>query len=175
MLYFKDQLYIIDVSQSVELDHPMALDFLRRDCVNINDYFDKQNIQTLTTEKAFDFITDTKISSKDMDSTLKALLEQNEEEIKSMTFEERRKREMDDKVFQQMYIPRNLQLMSFEDIDKLNQNQAPDVFIGKTGDSSAPIVTREFQGIGTSLKQTLQEEAEGEETEEAESEGEGED
>lgn len=31
MLYYKKELYIIDVSQSVELDHPMALDFLRRD------------------------------------------------------------------------------------------------------------------------------------------------
>lgn len=31
MLYYKDEIFIIDVSQSVELDHPMALDFLRRD------------------------------------------------------------------------------------------------------------------------------------------------
>jgi len=31
MLYYKETIYIIDVSQSVELDHPMALDFLRRD------------------------------------------------------------------------------------------------------------------------------------------------
>ena len=29
-------LYIIDVSQSVDLDHPHALDFLREDCVHIS-------------------------------------------------------------------------------------------------------------------------------------------
>jgi RIO kinase 1 len=29
-------LYIIDVSQSVDLDHPHALDFLREDCLHIS-------------------------------------------------------------------------------------------------------------------------------------------
>lgn len=34
MLYFKGRLFIIDVSQSVDLDHPNALEFLRRDAAN---------------------------------------------------------------------------------------------------------------------------------------------
>ena len=29
-------LYIIDVSQSVDLDHPHALDFLREDCIHVS-------------------------------------------------------------------------------------------------------------------------------------------
>jgi hypothetical protein len=33
------ELYIIDVSQAVDLDHPKALDFLREDCKHVNDYF----------------------------------------------------------------------------------------------------------------------------------------
>jgi hypothetical protein len=33
------QLVVIDVSQSVDLDHPKALDFLREDCAHVNDYF----------------------------------------------------------------------------------------------------------------------------------------
>ncbi|ETE62681.1 Serine/threonine-protein kinase RIO1, partial [Ophiophagus hannah] len=36
MLYHSGQVYIIDVSQSVEHDHPHALEFLRKDCGNIN-------------------------------------------------------------------------------------------------------------------------------------------
>lgn len=32
LLYHKDEVWVIDVSQAVEHDHPMALDFLRRDC-----------------------------------------------------------------------------------------------------------------------------------------------
>ena len=35
ILYHKGTLHIIDVSQSVEHDHPHALDFLRKDCTNV--------------------------------------------------------------------------------------------------------------------------------------------
>mmetsp|Transcript_91177 Transcript_91177/g.258198 ORF Transcript_91177/g.258198 Transcript_91177/m.258198 type:complete len:533 (+) Transcript_91177:109-1707(+) len=41
MLYHAGELYIIDVSQSVERDHPRSLDFLKRDCVNVNNFFTK--------------------------------------------------------------------------------------------------------------------------------------
>jgi len=38
ILYHKGILYLIDVSQSVEHDHPHSLDFLRKDCTNITGY-----------------------------------------------------------------------------------------------------------------------------------------
>lgn len=34
--YHGGGVYIIDVSQSVEHDHPHALEFLRKDCANVN-------------------------------------------------------------------------------------------------------------------------------------------
>lgn len=34
--YSGGDVYIIDVSQSVEHDHPHALEFLRKDCANVN-------------------------------------------------------------------------------------------------------------------------------------------
>ena len=34
--YHEGTLYVIDVSQSVEHDHPHALEFLRKDCTNVN-------------------------------------------------------------------------------------------------------------------------------------------
>ena len=37
-LHSDGKLYIIDVSQSVESDHPQALDFLKRDCVNAGSF-----------------------------------------------------------------------------------------------------------------------------------------
>ena len=58
LLYFKEKVYMIDVSQSVEHDHPMALDFLRRDCSVMNDFFQKINCFVLTSIKLFNFITD---------------------------------------------------------------------------------------------------------------------
>ncbi|XP_028450209.1 serine/threonine-protein kinase RIO1 [Perca flavescens] len=39
MLYHNGDAYIIDVSQSVEHDHPHALEFLRKDCSNVNEFF----------------------------------------------------------------------------------------------------------------------------------------
>ena len=49
LLYFKGEIIMIDVSQSVEHDHPMALDFLRRDCAVMNDFFRKNKVYVLTT------------------------------------------------------------------------------------------------------------------------------
>ncbi|KAJ3316450.1 Serine/threonine-protein kinase RIO1 [Blyttiomyces sp. JEL0837] len=42
LLYHNKTLYIIDVSQAVEHDHPHALEFLRKDCANVVDYFRKR-------------------------------------------------------------------------------------------------------------------------------------
>ncbi|KAI5160249.1 RIO kinase 1 [Nematocida ausubeli] len=41
MLYWRDTVYIIDVSQSVERDHPNANEFLRMDIRNVNNYFSR--------------------------------------------------------------------------------------------------------------------------------------
>lgn len=57
MLYYKNEVYVIDVSQAVEHDHPMSLDFLRRDCANINDYFNKKGLEVLSNKQTFDFVT----------------------------------------------------------------------------------------------------------------------
>ena len=57
LLYFKEEVYVIDVSQSVEHDHPMALEFLRRDCANINDFFKRKGLQVLSIQSIFDFVT----------------------------------------------------------------------------------------------------------------------
>ena len=42
LLYYDRKLYMIDVSQSIEHDHPHALFFLRRDCLNVNIFFKKK-------------------------------------------------------------------------------------------------------------------------------------
>jgi RIO kinase 1 len=47
---------MIDVSQSVEHDHPHALDFLRRDITNINDFFRKKHVKVFRDWNVFQFI-----------------------------------------------------------------------------------------------------------------------
>jgi RIO kinase 1 len=56
MLYWQDKIYVIDVSQSVEHDHPHALDFLRRDITNVNDFFKKRRVNIFTDWHLFQFI-----------------------------------------------------------------------------------------------------------------------
>lgn len=53
---------MIDVSQSVERDHPQALSFLQRDIKNINDFFDKKGVKVFSEQQVFQFIVSLDIS-----------------------------------------------------------------------------------------------------------------
>lgn len=115
ILYHKRQIIIIDVSQSVEDDHPMALDFLRRDCANVNDFFTRSGVEiVIGLRELFDFITAEEEALEDsearavedlgMQESFRALLvvadDRSEEERKRIT--------ADDIVFNQSFIPRSL-------------------------------------------------------------------
>ena len=69
MLYYKHTLYIIDVSQSVEMDHPSAQEFLRMDCRNVTDYFTrappKGTLTPMTPRELYEFIVDDTIVDTD--------------------------------------------------------------------------------------------------------------
>ncbi|CAA7404698.1 unnamed protein product [Spirodela intermedia] len=70
ILYFEGHLYIIDVSQSVDLDHPSALDFLREDCIHVSNFFKKHGVAVMTVKELFDFITDLTIADESVDDYL---------------------------------------------------------------------------------------------------------
>ncbi len=61
LLYHEGKAFVIDVSQSVEHDHPHALEFLRKDLTNINEFFRKKKINVLTVKELFDFVVDPNI------------------------------------------------------------------------------------------------------------------
>ena len=46
----------IDVSQSVDVEHPRALDFLRMDSKNMTDYFSRRGLLTMTPRELFEFV-----------------------------------------------------------------------------------------------------------------------
>jgi RIO kinase 1 len=45
ILYFKNKCYLIDLGQGVLIEHPNALEFLKRDIKNVVSYFNKYNIR----------------------------------------------------------------------------------------------------------------------------------
>jgi RIO kinase 1 len=72
ILFHADHLYIIDVSQSVEHDHPSAFDFLRNDINNVEEFFSKNGVLTMGLRRCFDFITREKFLESDTDAAVAA-------------------------------------------------------------------------------------------------------
>lgn len=59
ILYFKNQQYVIDVSQSISIEHPKALYFLIRDIKNIINFYRNFNIKTPEIKDIYDEIVGT--------------------------------------------------------------------------------------------------------------------
>jgi RIO kinase 1 len=75
LLYHEGAVIVIDVSQSVDLDHPRALDFLRRDAVTVASFFARRGVVTLSTRACFDFVTDPRpLSRAEEEAALDAAL-----------------------------------------------------------------------------------------------------
>lgn len=106
LLYHNSSICMIDVSQSVEHDHPMALEFLRKDCTNINDFFTKNHVLTMTTKELFDFVTDPNISDKNIDRYLEKAQELAEERVRNVS--NQNETQLEDEVFKQVFIPQHL-------------------------------------------------------------------
>ena len=65
-------LVVIDVSQSVDLDHPQALHFLREDAAHVNTFFCTR-VPALTTRELFEFAVDPSITPGNLSSALDGL------------------------------------------------------------------------------------------------------
>lgn len=121
LLYHDQKVYLIDVSQSVEHDHPRSLEFLRMDVKNISDFFKRQGVDTLSERSVFGFVTISEGSTEmdGMRSALEKIYETRGPEDEDMEAE----KEVDDEVFRQQYIPQNLQQVHDieRDGDKIQQ------------------------------------------------------
>ena len=56
LLYYNKEVYVIDLAQAVEENHPNADYFLKRDIHNMNEFFTKNSIDTLTDQQFYDFV-----------------------------------------------------------------------------------------------------------------------
>ena len=76
ILYYESEVYFIDVSQSVEHDHPASFDFLRKDCENITNWFFKKGVgAVMTLRELFDFVTDRAIMKETMEEYLEKMMD----------------------------------------------------------------------------------------------------
>uniref|UniRef100_A0A7S4GQ14 Serine/threonine-protein kinase RIO1 n=1 Tax=Oxyrrhis marina TaxID=2969 RepID=A0A7S4GQ14_OXYMA len=150
LLYFKEAVHVIDVSQAVEDDHVQAYDFLKRDCVNISNFFAKRvpegENEILRVKTLFDFIVRKQVppaeplSEEDSvpqdapwrlsdkeEAHLAALLISRREEAAAVrgTSEdnaaERNKRDADEQVFINTWIPNSLNQFSGMGLKRLER------------------------------------------------------
>ncbi|KAL2177474.1 RIO1 family-domain-containing protein [Thermothelomyces heterothallicus CBS 202.75] len=108
ILYHDNRLYVIDVSQSVEHDHPRALEFLRMDIKNVGDFFRRQGVDTLQDRTIFNFITapDGPVDEPEMATAIEHLYEVRPPVAD--TAEAAAELEVDNEVFRNQYIPQSL-------------------------------------------------------------------
>uniref|UniRef100_A0A0N5D717 Serine/threonine-protein kinase RIO1 n=1 Tax=Thelazia callipaeda TaxID=103827 RepID=A0A0N5D717_THECL len=64
IMVHEGKMYIFDVSQSVEHDHPRSLEFLRLDCSNVTKFFINKGVSVLSVEDLFRFITDPTVNTE---------------------------------------------------------------------------------------------------------------
>ncbi|GAA42679.2 RIO kinase 1, partial [Clonorchis sinensis] len=105
MLYMDGKAWMIDVSQAVEHESPQALDYLRADCHNVNNFFRRQGVSTLTLREFFDWVVNPSLPQPDDPASqvhLTRLLETAEERGFNQTVE------AEDNAFRFVHIPRNL-------------------------------------------------------------------
>ena len=108
ILYNDNKLYIIDVSQSVEHDHPHSLEFLRMDIKNVGDFFRRQGVDTLADRAIFNFVTapEGPVSEPKLSEAIERLYEVRP--AAAETDEALAELEVDNEVFRNQYIPQTL-------------------------------------------------------------------
>ena len=126
ILYHQDELWLIDVSQSVEHDHPRSLEFLRMDIKNVTDFFRRKGVDTLAEKAVFSFVTAVQGSQdpSTMAEVLKKLYEERQDEDQHDGAAE-----VDTEVFRNQYIPQTLgQVYDVErDVDRIGEGGQDDL------------------------------------------------
>ncbi|KAF4466708.1 Serine threonine- kinase rio1 [Fusarium albosuccineum] len=128
ILYHKEKLYIIDVSQSVEPDHPRSLEFLRMDIKNVGDFFRRKGVDTLADRAIFNFITSPEGAVEEPEMA-KAVDQLYETRASATSDDHAAQLEVDNEVFRNQYIPQTLeQVYDIEkDAQKVNQGEGNDL------------------------------------------------
>lgn len=112
VLYHKKKLWIIDVSQSVEHDHPRSTEFLRMDIKNVGDFFRRKGVETASEKRVFEWVTK---GEEEVEVLPRGALEGEGE--------------VDVEVYRQTYVPRTLEeVYDIErDAEKVGRGEGADL------------------------------------------------
>jgi RIO kinase 1 len=138
LLWHDNRVFVIDVSQSVENDHPSALDFLRKDISNVNDYFHKNgNLSVMTTRQLFEFITSTVIENTEESESnaldaIMAEADQHADKLAQASTRDQKeweqKNEVDEAVFMSQFLPRSLNQVAEVDIKMMVDGEVEETY-----------------------------------------------
>ncbi|GAX10943.1 RIO kinase 1 [Fistulifera solaris] len=168
LLWHNNQIYVIDVSQSVESDHPSALDFLRKDASTVNDYFRKVGrLNVMTTRQLFEFITSpladdleqTELDSLDaimqhVDASIALLSNQD----KQQQLKAEQQEAVDEAVFMSSFLPRSLNQVAEYEIQKLEKGEVEDTYAQAVASltGNRDVVDAVSMKLGSSVTKTVQ-------------------
>lgn len=138
LLWHTNRVFVIDVSQSVESDHPSALDFLRKDVANVNDYFRKTGgLSVMSTRQLFEFVTSTVIEdteeyeSQALDEIM-LVVERGTDRLSKLTVQDQKRRlqkeQVDEAVFMSQFLPRSLNQVADVDIKQMEMGEVEDSY-----------------------------------------------
>ncbi|KAM9844871.1 serine/threonine-protein kinase RIO1 [Aulostomus maculatus] len=175
ILYHDGDAYIIDVSQSVEHDHPHALEFLRKDCSNVNEFFEKHGVAVMTVRELFDFVTDPSITCHNIDQYLEKMMKIAAERTSEQRSDQDR---VDEEVFKKAFIPRTLTDVSHyeRDVDLMRMKEEESAISGHNDNVLYQTLTglkKDLSGVQT-VPALLEEDGSSSSSEDVD-EGEGED
>lgn len=136
LLWHDNQIYVIDVSQSVETDHPSALDFLRKDASNINDFFRRVGrLNVMSVRQLFEFVTANLNGEAEEMAALDRAMEDvnaNSEEMAQLPKDSRRavqhQEEVDEAVFMSSFLPRSLNQVAERDIEMIEAGEVEETY-----------------------------------------------
>ncbi|AQZ14913.1 RIO1 (YOR119C) [Zygosaccharomyces parabailii] len=121
MVVHDNKIYIIDVSQSVEPQHPMSLDFLRMDIKNVNGYFEKLGIELFQERMIFQFVIAENLEGfagdyRNADELVEYLVEKLPVKTPTQGVDE-------DEIFRSLHLVRNLGGLEERDFDRFTDGK----------------------------------------------------
>lgn len=145
------ELYVFDVSQSVEPSHPMALDFLRMDIKNINDFFSRiKKINVYSERDVFNFVITPKVVAGEEEANAAA---QGDDALKALWLEylhglplkEGEDDDFNDQIFRSLHLITSLHQLDEDDYSNFREMDTLGELVAGSGAPAQALSMQEDQ------------------------------